>query len=74
MDEKEKFNFVKFTGVQRKHNPYPVSMAVGEIVARYKCSNSQRSALRSQMRRLIKMGKEFSIHEDQDNFVIRRDK
>jgi len=68
------YNFVKFTGTKRKkQNPYPVSMAVGQIVARYKCSNSQRNALKSQMRRLIKVGKSFSIHEDKDNFVIRRD-
>lgn len=69
------FNFVKFTETNmRKKNPYPVSMAVGEIVARHKCSQQQRSALKGQMRRLIKIGKEFSIHEDRDNFVIRRDK
>lgn len=69
-----KYRFEKFTGTIRKKNPYPVSMKVGDVVERRPCSKAQRSALKSQMRRLIQVGKEFSIHEDSECFVIRRDR
>lgn len=69
------YNFVKFTQVPpRRKNPYPVSMRVGELVDRCPCSASQRSQLKSQMNRLTRDGQEFSVHDDNERLVIRRDK
>jgi len=71
----KKYNFVAFTQTTPKRkNPYPVSMKVGQVVERCPCSRTQRSQLKGQMRRLLKLGYEFSIYEDRERVVIRKDK
>ena len=75
LDGSKQYNLVAFTqNTPRRKNPYPVSMKVGQIVERCPCSRTQRSQLKGQMRRLLKLGHEFSIYEDGERFVIRKDK
>lgn len=67
------YNFVKF----EDPNAYatPEKMRVGQIVVREPCMNCYRAQLKTAMRKMMRdKGMAFSIHEDKEKFVIRRDK
>lgn len=72
-----KYRFKKFI---RKPNggrgkPRPYRMQVGDIVERCPCREIYRTDLKNDLRRLMEInGWEFSIYEDAEKFVIRRDK
>jgi len=67
-------NFQKFTGARKPYCVRPNQMDVGQIVTR-KPSRSYKSSLKCAMRMAMRqLDMEFSIGEDGDSFVIRRDK
>jgi hypothetical protein len=71
----EGYNFVRFEGQKANENAMPDKMQVGQVVKRKYCMSYYRSQLKSIMRKMMReKGMAFSIHEDEDNFVIRRDK
>jgi len=67
------YNFVKFDNP--KPDARPEKMHVGQVVVREPCMNYYRGQLKTAMRKMIReKGMVFSIHEDKDKLVIRRDK
>lgn len=67
------YNFVRFE--DPKADARPEKMRVGQIVVREPCMNYYRAQLKTAMRKMIReKGMAFSIHEDKEKFVIRRDK
>jgi hypothetical protein len=67
------YNFVRFENP--KSDARPEKMQVGQIVERRPCMNYYRAQLKTAMRKMIReKGMAFSIHEDEEKFVIRRDK
>jgi len=66
--------FQKFDGSKAQKNKCaPSKMEVGQVVVREGISSAYTYLLRTQMRKAMAQGMEFSVAEENGQFAIRRD-